>query len=205
MKKFFLFITLLLFIYPLGAKGETTDASLSTYLQGCAMMTRAIESHDATLLRKAMEAFDLSGVSPGDPADLEISKQGDGRPQWLFTADFADELLLNDFQLAKIDQASLLRLPDDGAPMLVYHIFLSPGEQADISFSASGEMTVAATSGSDILPDLTVMDASGSTITSGITDSSESAVIARWPEGASSFIRISNPSSSAATFALIFN
>lgn len=205
MGKLSVFITLLLFVSPLGAKGENLDANLSSYLRGCAMMTQAIESHDAALLRRAMEAFEISGVAPGDPADIEISKPGDGRPQWLFTADYADELLLNDFQLAKIDQASLLRLPDDGAPMLVYHIFLSPGEHADISFSASGEMTVAATSGSDVIPDLTVIDASGSTITNGIPDASGKAVIARWPEGASSFIRISNPSPSAATFALIFN
>ncbi len=83
---------------------------LHQYAEACLIMQRAVKEQNKDMLQDAMERMDAIGIDRLDLNEITVSdsKCVSGRGM-LYLPEYADYLLLNDFQLAQLDDVSLLR------------------------------------------------------------------------------------------------
>lgn len=83
---------------------------LHKYAEACLIMQRAVALQDKEMLQLAMERMDEIGIDRVDTNEITVSSSkcvaGAGM---CYLPEYADYLLLNEFQIAKLDEASLLR------------------------------------------------------------------------------------------------
>ncbi len=205
MKPFYI-ISLLLYLSTFPATADKGNPALSEYLRGCRLMTEAIKSHDKLQLQKAIECFDNADASPGEISS--VKRDGaECKPEYLFTADFADELLLNEFSLAKLDPETLMRTGNPDSVLSLYHIYLAPGESATLEFEGSDEMNVSVSSGGMAQASLEIFDSINDfNKTASTSEKNDSASIS-WDMLNPASVRavIKNITNKGATFVVIFN
>lgn len=205
MKSFF--VILLLILSPtFSFTAAAGESALAEYLRGCRLMADAIQSHDKIKLQKAIECFDNADASPGEITSLK-KDNSDLKPEYLFTADFADELLLNDFSLAKLDPETLIRNGNPDSALSLFHLYLNPGETAHIEFEGAEDMNVSVTSGGVAKAELSISDPTNkySESVASTREDDNATLLWHMQEPATVTATVKNISDTGATFVVIFN
>lgn len=205
MRKLNIFI-LLIILAILPSFGAVPNSSLSSYLKGCKLMVEALSSHNKEKLQLAIECFDEANATALDISSINF-EGGETKPEYLFTADFADEILLNDFSLAKLDPEALLRHDISDSELVLYHLYLGPGESATLFIDGADNMTVSVTSGGIADATLSISDETNNFKESINTTSENENSAISWDmqTPATMATTVKNISDTGATFVVIFN
>ena len=109
MRKYIAFIIILCgFVHNGCLAGETLPSVMRNYMIACKTMNEALANQDKSLMESALEMLDNLEVSAIPDEYIRITPTDDRiSPKIYFLPEYADRLLLNDFIIAELDEASL--------------------------------------------------------------------------------------------------
>ena len=134
MKK--LLLSLISLVSMLTMFGKEMSIPMAVYRDGCIKMGQAIANHDRYLMYDAKDLFaqvnlsSFDDVEPADDSTAFLQKA----PTILFTPEYADTLLINDFTMIELDPANMIR-KGEGSLYLMHHTI--PGGTT-LSYKACG-------------------------------------------------------------------
>lgn len=200
----YIFVLLVIFISS-SARSEISE-SLMNYRNACEMMKFAINSKDKDKMHQALQMFDNLSVSPLAEESYNLSGSYSVKPSVYYLADFADYLLLNDFIIADLDEASLLRDTSISPDVSVIHTGIDAGKSISIDLEGDGEMNLMVLSSESIAPSIKVTDLSSGAVYDNFKIDGDSSFLSWNMTGLGKFIlSVENLDDITATFVIALN
>ena len=133
--------------------------ALRNYMIACNTMNNAVREKDKTLMESALEMLDNLNISliPNESIHCDDSNN-EIKPNIFYLPEYADKLLLDDFIITNLDEASLLRDTFIGQDVLVSHHGLKGKGKASYEIEGSGKMELLVTSNGSNAPSIQIID-----------------------------------------------
>lgn len=160
MSRYFVTCILLLSVNFFKLKANQPLCSdLQDYLSACTTMKTAVDLHDKMLMQSALEKFDSLniGIIPQESIRL-IKNEDEISPSIYFLPEFADNMLLNDFVLADLDETSLLRDAAIVSDISVSHHAIKAGGTLTYGFDGDGHVELLVITNGKTSPEISVKD-----------------------------------------------
>lgn len=133
--------------------------ALRNYMIACNSMNNAVREKDKTLMESALEMLDNLNISliPKESIHCDDSNN-EIKPNIFYLPEYADKLLLDDFIITNLDEASLLRDTFIDQDVLVSHHGLKGNGKASYEIEGSGKMELLVTSNGNKAPSIQIVD-----------------------------------------------
>lgn len=133
--------------------------ALRNYMIACNTMNNAVREKDKTLMESALEMLDNLNISliPNESIHCDDS-DNEIKPNIFYLPEYADKLLLDDFIITDLDEASLLRDTFIDQDVLVSHHGLKGKGLASYEIEGSGKMELLVTSNGNKAPSIQIID-----------------------------------------------
>ena len=133
--------------------------ALRNYMIACNSMNTAVREKDKTLMESALEMLDNLNISliPKESIHCDDSNN-EIKPNIFYLPEYADKLLLDDFIITDLDEASLLRDTFIDQDVLVSHHGLKGNGRASYEIEGSGKMELLVISNGSNAPSIQIID-----------------------------------------------
>lgn len=181
--------------------------ALRNYMIACNTMNNAVREKDKTLMESALEMLDNLNISliPNESIHCDDSNN-EIKPNIFYLPEYADKLLLDDFIITNLDEASLLRDTFIGQDVLVSHHGLKGKGKASYEIEGSGKMELLVTSNGSNAPNIQIIDNQNNKEYNNFQTSGNSSWIVWNMDQEGTFkLSITNNDDSDATFVIALN
>lgn len=181
--------------------------ALRNYMIACNTMNNAVQEKDKTLMESALEMLDNLNISliPKESIHCDDSNN-EIKPNIFYLPEYADKLLLDDFIITNLDEASLLRDTFIDQDVLVSHHGLKGNGKASYEIEGSGKMELLVTSNGNKAPSIQIIDNQNNKEYNNFQTSGNSSWIVWNMDQEGTFkLSITNNDDSDATFVIALN
>ncbi len=181
--------------------------ALRNYMIACNSMNNAVREKDKTLMESALEMLDNLNISliPKESIHCDDSNN-EIKPNIFYLPEYADKLLLDDFIITNLDEASLLRDTFIDQDVLVSHHGLKGNGKASYEIEGSGKMELLVTSNGSNAPSIQIIDNQNNKEYNNFQTSGNSSWIVWNMDQEGTFkLSITNNDDSDATFVIALN
>lgn len=127
-----------LVMMSIGTAVNATNSVVKRYAEVCVKMQKAIDLHDKDLLTQVMNDMDEMELDLMDKTAVTADNpDSECEAKIVFMPEFADQLLLNDFDIASLDDVSILRAPVSDS--VVNAICRGVNANSTVSYTLEGE------------------------------------------------------------------
>lgn len=206
--KYFCYLISICIVFSISAGATTLPSDkLQNYIEACNLMKQGIEKQDKPILYSSMDLFDrLDIVSIPDTSIRAIDDKNALRPTLFFIPEFIDELILHNFELAKLDEASLLRNNSVSADISVSHHGIKAEKSMLLEIEGNSHMEILIVSSGNAAPQIEVKDKNNGKIIGNYSSSGSSSWIIWDMDNPGWFeLKISNMDKSDETFVIAIN
>lgn len=161
------------------ANSDNTEP-LHKYAEACVVMKHAIENKDKEKLISAMEAMDELEIDRGQQISFSRTSDKGKRPEIIFLPEYADYLLLNDFEIASLDDASMLRSSSSFADVLALTNRCEAQSEMQYELEGEGDMELFLLSASENKPEIKIVSGEGNTPVALKTEVDKGVMWWRW-------------------------
>lgn len=208
MKNLYTIIIIIAIFFPIRSiAAQTLSDNLRNYLHACMTMKEAMVSHDKRKMQSALSMFDELNIAQIPNESIDSANNCDEvKPSVFFIPEFADNMLLNNFVIADLDEVSMLRdvlmLPD----VSVSHHGIKAGGSITYQIAGGGHMELLVITDGKESPEIRVVDkVNGKEFNDYSIDGSSSWLV--WDMEKEGFFELSviNKNDSDATFVIAIN
>lgn len=133
--------------------------ALRNYMIACNTMNNAVREKDKTLMESALEMLDNLSISLIPNESIHCNDgNNEIKPNIFYLPEYADKLLLDDFIITDLDEASLLRDTFIDQDVLVSHHGFKGKGVASYEIEGSGKMELLVTSNGNKAPSIQIID-----------------------------------------------
>lgn len=136
---------------------------LRNYLNACTAINEGIARHDRARLENALKTLDGVNIETADKLIFKVlSGQDEVKPKVLYHPDYVDKLLLRNFEIAELDEASLLRGNSllNESDILISHHALRPNGVLKCEIDGEGHMELLVAGNGKTAPKISVKEKS---------------------------------------------